>query len=100
VKNAAVASPLPWQGAIEESFNKHSDPAHKFHANLVTCTPEYFRLLEIPLLRGRLFTEHDDNKSPSVAIINETMASRNWPGGNPIGELINVEDVGDVTVLV
>jgi putative ABC transport system permease protein len=99
VRNAAVAAPLPWQSAISESFNKHSDPAHKFQANLITCTPEYFNLLEIPLLRGRLFTEHDDSIAPPVAIINETMASRNWPGGNPIGEAIDVEDAGNVTVI-
>jgi predicted permease len=99
VKSVAVASPLPWQGAIGESFNKHSDPAHKFQANLVTCTSGYFNLLEIPLERGRLFTEHDDSTAPPVAIINETMARHNWPGGNPIGEVIDVEDAGTVTVV-
>jgi putative ABC transport system permease protein len=99
VKNVAIASPLPWQGAISESFNKQSDPAHKFQVNLINCTPDFFKVLEIPLLRGRLFTEHDDSASPHVAIINEAMARRNWPGGNPLGEIIDVEDAGVVTVV-
>ena len=46
--------------------------------------PAYLRVMRIPLVRGREFTEHDTG-SPRVAIINETMARRFWPGADPIG---------------
>jgi len=45
----------------------------------------YFQTLEIPLLRGRAFTEADDAKSHYVAIINDAMAKKFWPGQDPIG---------------
>ena len=52
------------------------------------ATPEYFRAMEIPLLRGRVFFEQDNSESLPVAIINETMARRHWSGENPIGKRI------------
>jgi putative ABC transport system permease protein len=47
--------------------------------------PKYFRVMRIPLLRGREFTDQDTGKPP-VAIINETMARRYYPGVDPIGK--------------
>jgi predicted permease len=45
----------------------------------------YFETLGIPLLRGRSFTESDREGAPMVAIVNETMARRLWPGEEAIG---------------
>ena len=50
----------------------------------------YFQTLGIPLLRGRSFGAQDGALSPSVAIINETMARRHWPGGNPLGQRLRL----------
>jgi putative ABC transport system permease protein len=47
--------------------------------------PSYFRVMRIPLLKGREFTVHDSG-FPRVAIINETMARRYWPGADPLGK--------------
>ncbi len=49
-------------------------------------TPEYFHLLSIPLLRGRLFTNSDNETAPKVALINEAMARTWWPGADPVGK--------------
>jgi predicted permease len=48
-------------------------------------TPEYFHLLEIPVLWGRLFNDGDDEKAPLVAVINQAMARTYWRGEDPIG---------------
>jgi putative ABC transport system permease protein len=48
-------------------------------------SPNYFRTLQIPLLKGRTFTEADNQDALHVAIINEKIARDYWPGGSPIG---------------
>jgi predicted permease len=53
-------------------------------------TPEYFRLLEIPLLRGRLFNDGDDEKAPLVAVINQAMARTYWRGEDPLGKRLRL----------
>ena len=53
---------------------------------------DYFRTVGFPLVRGRTFTAEDRDGSPNVAIINEQMAQRYWPGGNPIGKQIGLEN--------
>jgi predicted permease len=49
-------------------------------------TPEYFHLLEIPLLRGRLFNNGDNEKAPLVAVVNQAMARTYWRGEDAIGK--------------
>ena len=48
-------------------------------------TPRYFETLEIPLVEGRLFTAADRADTQKVAVINEAMASRYWPGRRALG---------------
>jgi putative ABC transport system permease protein len=54
----------------------------------VPVTPSYFETLGIPLLAGRTLAESDRPATPRVAVINQTMARRFWPGGNPIGRTL------------
>jgi putative ABC transport system permease protein len=49
-------------------------------------SPEYFHLLGMPLLRGRLFSDHDLEDTPQVAVINQAAARTYWPGKNGKGE--------------
>jgi putative ABC transport system permease protein len=51
-----------------------------------SATASYFRALEIPLLRGRHFSEQDSAAAPRVALINQTMARRFWPKEDPVGK--------------
>jgi putative ABC transport system permease protein len=51
-------------------------------------SPAYFATMGIPLLRGRTFSDQDQADSPEVAIINQTMARRNWPNQDPLGQRI------------
>jgi putative ABC transport system permease protein len=54
--------------------------------------PDYFRTMGMRLLRGREFTEHDQQGAVEVIVINETMAASFWPGENPIGKRVQISD--------
>ena len=53
--------------------------------NRLVISPNFFALMEIPLLLGRSLTEHDDAKAPKVAVINEAAVRKYFPNQNPIG---------------
>jgi putative ABC transport system permease protein len=50
--------------------------------------PDYARVMRIPLLAGRMFTEHDDAPAPKVALVNHTTLRRFWPNENPLGKKV------------
>lgn len=57
------------------------------------ATPDYFRAMGVPLLRGRVFSEADTvENAPSTIIINETMAKRYWPNESAIGKRLKFDD--------
>jgi predicted permease len=62
-------------------------------ANRQTARENYFTTMEIPLLRGRGFTEQDDLRAPKVAIVNQTFSQRFFPNDDALGK--RVRDGGD-----
>jgi putative ABC transport system permease protein len=56
------------------------------------ASPGYFSALGIPLLRGRMFTNGDDDKAPRVAIVNEAAARRRWGSEDPIGKRFSFDN--------
>ena len=54
--------------------------------------PNYLATLGTPLLSGREFTPRDDAASPPVAIVNRTLASRLWPGGDALGQTLWIQE--------
>jgi predicted permease len=55
---------------------------------------DYFRTLEIPLVRGRAFNERDIASTPAVAIVSESLARKYWPRDNPIGKRLKPDFKG------
>jgi predicted permease len=59
-----------------------------------SVSPDYFHLLGIPLLRGRLFNELDNDNTPQVAVINQAMAQTYWPNDDPVGKRFKAVKAG------
>jgi len=72
-------SPFSIQGRPKES---ERGPV----ADIAVVDKEYFRTMEIPLITGRNFTDSDTYKTKPVAVIDQTLARRYWPGQNPLGQ--------------
>ncbi|MBA3767474.1 MAG: ABC transporter permease, partial [Acidobacteria bacterium] len=55
-------------------------------------TPDYFRTIGAPLIRGRMFTDTDDEKAPLVGIINESAARHRWGSEDPVGKRVTTDN--------
>jgi putative ABC transport system permease protein len=53
-------------------------------------SPDFFKAIGTPLLRGRFFSVADGPETPLVAIINDAMARRSWPGQSPVGRRLRL----------
>ena len=92
VESASIVTAVP--NSDNQSYHPYTgenrpwteDVGHIALAELIS--PNYFRTLELPLSRGREFTDADGPNSQRVAIISRSMAERYWPGGDAIGKRI------------
>jgi putative ABC transport system permease protein len=69
-----------------------SADSSSLHARYNAVSEDYFKTMRIPLLQGRDFSDSDNESTPRVAIINEAMADRFWPGQSSIGRLFSTGD--------
>jgi predicted permease len=61
------------------------------------ASEDYFQLMGIPLLRGRVFEESDGPDAPHVAVISESLAKTKWPGQDPLGKFVQFGNMdGDI----
>ena len=96
VESAALSSRPPIHGARLQSFSVSGRPAvdHTLEprAGDILISPDYFRTLGIVLRRGRAFTELDGQAATPVVIISETLARQQFPGEDPIGQRIRINE--------
>jgi putative ABC transport system permease protein len=91
LQDSALAAPLPMDRQGEATFgfnivgNPPLPPGKPTTADYATVSPDYFRVMRIPLLQGRFFSEQDSPSNPNAAIISETLARRYFPNQDPIG---------------
>ena len=105
VQSASLVRGLPFSGnggttAItlpdREPPSKGMEPEVMFN----TAMPNYFETIGIPFIKGRLFNNQDQVNTPSVLIINETMARKFWPNQDPLGKQVKfVQDGTTGTVI-
>jgi putative ABC transport system permease protein len=79
------SSPLP---LIRDGIETMENQAPVIVSPIVS--PEYFHLLGMPVLRGRVFSEQDIEFTPQVAVINQAAARMYWPDQNPLGKRVRL----------
>jgi putative ABC transport system permease protein len=92
---AALVSSLPLSGAFESSDiiveGEPSPPEGQTpQANYAMVSADYFRVMSIPLMKGRAFTERDTRDSPAMLIVSEALAHKYWPDEEVIGKRLRL----------
>ncbi|HZT60329.1 MAG TPA: ABC transporter permease [Pyrinomonadaceae bacterium] len=96
VKSAATITTLPMSGLNQSgSFGIEGKPTPRGqdspHGDRWMASDDYFQTMGVPLVRGRFFDAHDTADAPWVAIIDDAMARKYWPGEDPVGKRIAFE---------
>ncbi len=117
VRSVGAASALPMTGGLPDGmfllmtqnevpktfdgFGAYFNQKERIgNADFCVATDGYFQVLGIPLIRGRVFDEHDGANAPHVAVISESLADDRWPGQDPIGHTIEFGNMdGDLRLL-
>lgn len=94
VEALATTCCLPLEGGLGLPFTIEGRPRTKGPydggGGYDIVSPEYFSVFRIPLIRGRMFTVHDDGAAPGVVLISEAMAKKFWPNGDAVGARITI----------
>ena len=94
VLDVGVTNCLPMAGGFGMIFDVVGRPKGNSPftggAGFSSISWRYFNALNIPLLRGRTFKEQDNGAAPGVVIINQAMARRFWPEGDPLKDRIQI----------
>lgn len=93
VESAAVVNFLPLGGANSSDAylvegEPEPAPGQENDGRYRVATPDYFRTMQISIVRGRGFTEQDKAGTPPVAMVNEAFVRRHWPNQDPLGKRI------------
>jgi putative ABC transport system permease protein len=109
VEAAAIGSNIPfddteWDSSFHLTGTPPIPPGQEPAAEMNGVSPDYFRVMGMPILRGRAFTASDRANQPRNVIIDETFARRYFPDKDPIGQQIDdnqsaKKDVPSVTVV-
>jgi predicted permease len=98
-----VVSALPltgevgWGGINVEGYTP--SPGQELQVDIRVAGTDYFRTMEIPLRKGRYFTEDDNADKPQAVIIDEKFAQRFWPDSDPIGKHLWFDPKKPITIV-
>src|SRR5467141_1345759 len=95
IDRAAMTSDLPGARPTTTAAlvieDRAADSSQGLTAEVVRVSPDYFMLMQSPLIRGRFFLESDEGGKQEVAIIDETTARRYWSGIDPVGRRLRLD---------
>ena len=92
VRSAALADFPPMSGNVRSEALRVPGKKDEITVSIDAVDPGYFATLRIPLRAGRVFNAADREGAPPVAVINQTLARRLWPGGSALGRTVRLGD--------
>ena len=89
----STSVPLEWKGGTNQFRIEGRAPVEgmAYDANHRQVSEGYLKAVGTPLVRGRYFQTTDTERSMPVVIVNQTMARKYWPGGDPVGQRIAID---------
>jgi len=104
VRSAAITNGLPLserdnENAIWPGAGPQPPPEQMITSMFYVATPDYLNVMQIPLHRGRFFTESDTTSSPLVVVIDDVFATSVFPGQDPIGRKISLTALGPAEIV-
>lgn len=99
VESASASTGLPLEGTgfgmpfTIKGEPDAADPSQRHGAGFSMVTPDYFKTFGIRLVKGRFLTEDDNANSLRVAVVNEQFVRHYMPNRNPIGQVLNIEQI-------
>ncbi len=109
VESAAIASSVPFDtfrenrsavSADQLRARDSSDKDEALEAGVNRVDPGYFRTIGAPLLQGREFSVQDRDSAPRVAVVNEALADRLWPGQEALGKQFHWQSQSDAIEVI
>jgi predicted permease len=96
VRGAALVSTAPGAGSVSDrvfTIRERPAPSYilQYHALTLTADPQYFSVMQIPLLRGRVFTEHERLDNDHYIVVSKQFAERYFSGDDPVGKHVQVD---------
>jgi putative ABC transport system permease protein len=100
VTAAAIGENVPfdgteWDSSFHITGTPPAEPGKEPSAEVNVISPDYFKVLKMPILRGRAFGPEDRLKRPRSVIIDESFAARFFPNENPVGQHIDDNQTND-----
>ena len=100
VAAAAIGANVPfdgteWDSSFHIAGTPPAEPGKEPSAEVNVISPDYFKVMKMPVLRGRAFGPEEQLKEPRSLIIDESFAARYFPNQNPIGQHIDDNQTND-----
>lgn len=93
IESAALTTSPPLAGLMYGTVVQRTGAdkeASRSDTNFAGISPGYFQTMRIPVVAGRDFNPGDTRAAPKVAVVNDTLALRMWPGANPVGRRLKM----------
>ncbi|MGA7462641.1 MAG: ABC transporter permease [Candidatus Korobacteraceae bacterium] len=104
VDSAAITTAMPLSPNFQargsfEILGRPKDPSNKSVADVRVVSPSLYRTLGIRLLQGRLISDADGPAAAAVAVVNQALVRKYFPGQNPLGQQLKIADSGPHAVV-